>query len=363
MQGWAQTLTGYRGNDMIMNGRGISALAAALAAACTVPAGAITVATRADVTLSLAAARYTGVGSLGTLGQDGAPVPSCTGSLVATNVVLTAAHCLGDARDPSRRFFLPATGDYVPGRDTAFGIAGSMIVKSYLGTGADTDLALVTLDSRAFGHTIYDIYTDRDEVGQVATLVGAGFSGLMSEGFNVTDSDGRLREGRNRYDMTGDRLDGFGYGDDVLVMDNDSGLDVNDLFGRYYGVRDLGVFENGRLVEAGLIFGDSGGPDFLAGKIAGVHSFAGSGSFLETDGNGCGRPGSADTVADTGFGCTDGSYGDLAGSVRVSFYAAEIRAYIAAAAVPEPTSWAMMIAGFGVAGAAVRRRRTSVALS
>jgi hypothetical protein len=280
MQGWAQTLTGYRGNDMIMNGRGISALAAALAAACTVPAGAITVATRTDVTLSLAAARYTGVGSLGTL--DGAPIPSCTGSLVAANVVLTAAHCLGDARDPSRRFFLPATGDYVPGSGTAFGIAGSMIVKSYLGTGADTDLALVTLDTRAFGHTIYDIYTDRDEVGQVATLVGAGLSGLMSEGFNATDSDDRLREGRNRYDMTGARLDGFGYGDDILLMDNDSGLDVNDLFGRYYGVRDLGVFENGRLVEAGLIFGDSGGPDFLGGKIAGVHSFAGSGSFLET---------------------------------------------------------------------------------
>ena len=32
-----------------------------------------------------------------------------------------------------------------------------------------------------------------------------------------------------------------------------------------------------------------------------------------------------------------------------------------AAAVPEPASWAMMIAGFGLTGAALRRRRIAVA--
>ena len=31
------------------------------------------------------------------------------------------------------------------------------------------------------------------------------------------------------------------------------------------------------------------------------------------------------------------------------------------AAVPEPTSWAMLIAGFGLTGAAMRRRRTALA--
>jgi hypothetical protein len=30
-------------------------------------------------------------------------------------------------------------------------------------------------------------------------------------------------------------------------------------------------------------------------------------------------------------------------------------------AVPEPTSWALMIAGFGLAGATLRRRRTALA--
>ena len=30
-------------------------------------------------------------------------------------------------------------------------------------------------------------------------------------------------------------------------------------------------------------------------------------------------------------------------------------------AVPEPTTWALMIAGFGLAGAGLRRRRTVIA--
>lgn len=37
--------------------------------------------------------------------------------------------------------------------------------------------------------------------------------------------------------------------------------------------------------------------------------------------------------------------------------------YNSVAAVPEPASWALMIAGFGIAGASMRRRRTTVRLS
>ena len=33
------------------------------------------------------------------------------------------------------------------------------------------------------------------------------------------------------------------------------------------------------------------------------------------------------------------------------------------ATAPEPTSWAMMLIGFGAMGAAMRRRRTSLSLS
>ena len=43
------------------------------------------------------------------------------------------------------------------------------------------------------------------------------------------------------------------------------------------------------------------------------------------------------------------------------FPGGEIRGNLAAGAVPEPASWAMLIAGFGMTGAAMRRRRPATA--
>lgn len=48
------------------------------------------------------------------------------------------------------------------------------------------------------------------------------------------------------------------------------------------------------------------------------------------------------------FGVGDGIFADNGGAFRVTI-----------TAVPEPASWAMMIAGFGLAGAAMRRKRTA----
>ena len=46
------------------------------------------------------------------------------------------------------------------------------------------------------------------------------------------------------------------------------------------------------------------------------------------------------------FGVTDGNYGDNGGAFRITI-----------SNVPEPASWALLIAGFGLTGAAMRRRR------
>ena len=49
------------------------------------------------------------------------------------------------------------------------------------------------------------------------------------------------------------------------------------------------------------------------------------------------------------------TFGEFSGFVPVGIHSAFI-----AGAVPEPGSWALMIAGFGLTGAAMRRQRTAV---
>jgi len=41
-----------------------------------------------------------------------------------------------------------------------------------------------------------------------------------------------------------------------------------------------------------------------------------------------------------------------------TFPSAEIAGFLRPAAVPEPATWALLIAGFGLAGASLRRRRS-----
>lgn len=58
------------------------------------------------------------------------------------------------------------------------------------------------------------------------------------------------------------------------------------------------------------------------------------------------------------MGLVRGIYSGLAGTNQIT-----VAIDPAAAAVPEASTWALMILGFGVAGAAMRRRRTSVAFA
>ena len=62
-----------------------------------------------------------------------------------------------------------------------------------------------------------------------------------------------------------------------------------------------------------------------------------------------------DTVSGPGYGY---AFKDDAGGSRL--YYAAFDAQSVAFSVPEPTSWALMISGFGLAGAALRRRRAAV---
>lgn len=54
------------------------------------------------------------------------------------------------------------------------------------------------------------------------------------------------------------------------------------------------------------------------------------------------------------------SNGDIVSSVRTDNFSVTVNS-LDVAAVPEPSTWAMMILGFGLAGTVVRRRRTAIA--
>lgn len=89
--------------------------------------------------------------------------------------------------------------------------------------------------------------------------------------------------------------------------------------------------------EANVDNGDSGGPQFGAdGRIVSVTSFGVTfiGDFGEIDG-----------------GTLNGTFGEFSGYLPLY-----IHADFLAAAVPEPATWAMLVAGFGLAGAGLRRR-------
>jgi hypothetical protein len=129
------------------------------------------------------------------------------------------------------------------------------------------------------------------------------------------------------------------------LSDFDSGAAVNDMACRVAQASNLAGAAGAIFCdtgvgarEVGVAGGDSGGPQFVGGDIASVTSY---GLTFGTAWGDC-RAG------------LQSSCGEFSGYVPVHIH----RDFIAAAqAVPEPATWAMLIAGFGLVGTAARRRR------
>ncbi|NTW99233.1 MAG: DUF4347 domain-containing protein, partial [Geobacteraceae bacterium] len=124
----------------------------------------------------------------------------------------------------------------------------------------DYDIAIIELETEAPADADrYQIYRDHDEIGKLVTHVGYGLTGTGEKG--STESDYEARYGNNTYDMSQE---------DSLVYDFDDGTPENDFFGNTFEIHHTGVGAREVLIAPG----DSGGPAFIDGKIAGVHSFA-----------------------------------------------------------------------------------------
>jgi hypothetical protein len=157
-----------------------------------------------------------------------------------------------------------------------------------------------------------------------------------------------------------------------LGYDFDNGTVDNDAWCRAYARRvaflcevGVGLKKDGSLGDTGFIAGgDSGGPGFINGQIAGIHSWGGS--------FGCGHVAPADItctqrndpryIADQllppsqrKYSLNNSSYGDIASDVRAGYYTNFINYHLQYGAIPEPS----MIGLFGIAllGFGLYRRR------
>jgi hypothetical protein len=228
-----------------------------------------------------------------------------SGALLSTKThILTAAHLFCDS----------AGRQTVTSVDVVFTTSSGTVTitsteiyihPSYTGNGMlGGDLAIVVLPTAAPTNVNgYDIYSGTDEVGKTFTLVGYGYGGTGTTGESV--AAGTKRSGQNKYELLGSGLTSpFPSGtSDILVYDFDSGVSANDTLGYYFGIYNNGL----GTAEVNSAHGDSGGPTFISGKIAGI--VMGGVTGLVTD-----------VVAGT-----NSSFGELSFDTRISSYATWIQ--------------------------------------
>ncbi len=232
---------------------------------------------------------------------------TCTGALLVTGRhILTAAHCFEVRQQTGVPNLTPSPADVTVYFDLRQGrevvrvarAARSVTVHPEWDNTEDynNDLAIIELAELApLTAERYPLYRRQDEVGERITRVGYGARGTGRQGEDPQDPTTVKRVGMNRYDTLGETLNQSPMSASIrpgtqLVYDFDNGLRRHDAMGVEYGLYDLGVVEQAplpslslaaqglrpgyeiMLQEVGTSTGDSGGPSFLRGRIAGVAS-------------------------------------------------------------------------------------------
>jgi len=219
--------------------------------------------------------------------------------------VLTAAH-LFSGRSSSATVYFETTN----GPETL--VSNRVLLNPFYTSESDHDLALVWLSNSApLAAERYGIYRGADEIGQIFDFVGYGRPGTGSSGVltNYSGSPLRLKAG-NLFDTDASTLKSF-MGSVMdwtpavgtqLIADFDNGTATNDALGRLMSSHDVGL----GLVEGMISSGDSGGPAFINGLVAGIASYTASLSkgWVEPD---------IDAILNS-------SYGEIAAWQRVSHY-------------------------------------------
>jgi len=199
-------------------------------------------------------------------------------------------------------------------------VAGNVDVSSsrvqvdpaYDAAGGNNDLAVVWLSSSApVAADRYQLYRNSDEIGQTMTLVGYGKPGTGAAGTLTSYTGDPIRQkASNVFDAdmaTLKQVFGSSMGwsplpGSQLVADFDDGTVAHDALGQFLGLHQTGLGLN----EGSITQGDSGGPAFIQGQVAGIASYNASLSL-----------GAVKPDAD---GLANGTYGEIAAWQRMSYF-------------------------------------------
>ncbi|NMM25907.1 MAG: trypsin-like serine protease [Glaciimonas sp.] len=146
----------------------------------------------------------------------------------------------------------------------------------------NNDLALVWLSGSApVTANRYSLYRSSDEIGQTLTMVGYGLPGTGDSGTLNSYSGSPIRlKASNQFDADaatlrsalGSAMGWTPIAGTQLVADFDNGSAGRDALGRLIGRVDTGLGQN----EGMIAPGDSGGPAFIKGQVAGIASYIAS---------------------------------------------------------------------------------------